>query len=58
MPHLHPELVLGASLAYLLALFAVAWWADRRAMAVAITHMTEYALGAVVLVVLMIYRGT
>ena len=33
MPHLHPELVLGASLAYLLALFAVAWWADRRAMA-------------------------
>ncbi|MBL8308746.1 MAG: histidine kinase, partial [Rubrivivax sp.] len=26
-----PTLVLGASLAYLLALFAVAWWADRRA---------------------------
>ena len=26
-----PSLVLGASLAYLLALFAVAWWADRRA---------------------------
>lgn len=30
---------------------------DRRAMAVAITHMTEYALGAVVLVVLMILVG-
>lgn len=30
---------------------------DRRAMAVAITHMTEYALGAVVLVVLMILAG-
>ena len=28
-----PALVLGASLAYLLALFAVAWWADRRAAA-------------------------
>jgi Na+/proline symporter/nitrogen-specific signal transduction histidine kinase len=31
--HLPPALVLGASLAYLLALFAVAWWADRRAAA-------------------------
>jgi Na+/proline symporter/nitrogen-specific signal transduction histidine kinase len=30
---LSPALVLGASLAYLLALFAVAWWADRRAAA-------------------------
>ncbi len=30
---LSPTLVLGASLAYLLALFAVAWWADRRAAA-------------------------
>ncbi len=30
---LAPALVLGASLAYLLALFAVAWWADRRAAA-------------------------
>ena len=30
---LAPTLVLGASLAYLLALFAVAWWADRRAAA-------------------------
>ena len=28
---LAPSLVLGTSLAYLLALFAVAWWADRRA---------------------------
>jgi Na+/proline symporter/nitrogen-specific signal transduction histidine kinase len=28
---LAPSLVLGASLAYLLALFGVAWWADRRA---------------------------
>jgi Na+/proline symporter/nitrogen-specific signal transduction histidine kinase len=27
---LSPTLVLGASLVYLLALFAVAWWADRR----------------------------
>jgi len=32
-PALPPSLVLGASLAYLLALFAVAWWADRRAAA-------------------------
>ena len=30
---LAPSLVLGTSLAYLLALFAVAWWADRRAAA-------------------------
>jgi Na+/proline symporter len=30
---LPPALVLGSSLAYLLALFAVAWWADRRAAA-------------------------
>ena len=30
---LPPALVLGTSLAYLLALFAVAWWADRRAAA-------------------------
>ncbi|MBL8312722.1 MAG: histidine kinase [Rubrivivax sp.] len=30
---LSPALVLGASLAYLLALFAVAWWGDRRAAA-------------------------
>ncbi len=30
---LSPTLVLGASLAYLLALFAVAWWGDRRAAA-------------------------
>jgi len=30
---LPPALVLGGSLAYLLALFAVAWWADRRAAA-------------------------
>jgi signal transduction histidine kinase len=30
---LAPALVLGASLAYLLALFAVAWWGDRRAAA-------------------------
>ena len=28
---LSPALLLGVSLAYLLALFAVAWWADRRA---------------------------
>jgi Na+/proline symporter/nitrogen-specific signal transduction histidine kinase len=32
-PVLSPALVLGSSLAYLLALFAVAWWADRRAAA-------------------------
>ena len=31
MALLSPTLVLGASLAYLLALFAIAWWADRRA---------------------------
>jgi len=30
---LSPALVLGASLAYLVALFAVAWWGDRRAAA-------------------------
>ncbi|MDO9287007.1 MAG: hypothetical protein Q7U26_19130, partial [Aquabacterium sp.] len=30
---LAPALVLGASFAYLLLLFAVAWWADRRAAA-------------------------
>jgi len=30
---LSPTLVLGASLVYLMALFAVAWWADRRAAA-------------------------
>jgi Na+/proline symporter/nitrogen-specific signal transduction histidine kinase len=30
---LAPGLVLGASLAYLLALFGIAWWADRRAAA-------------------------
>lgn len=30
---------------------------DRRAMAVAITHMTEYALGAMVLIVLMVLVG-
>jgi len=30
---LSPTLVLGASVAYLLALFAIAWWADRRAAA-------------------------
>ena len=30
---LPPALVLGSSLAYLLALFGVAWWADRRAAA-------------------------
>ena len=33
MGPLAPALVLGASLAYLLALFGVAWWADRRAAA-------------------------
>ncbi len=33
MPTLAPSLVLGASLAYLLALFGVAAWADRRAAA-------------------------
>ena len=33
MNTLPSALVLGASLAYLLALFAVAWWADRRASA-------------------------
>ena len=33
MDVLAPAVVLGASLAYLLALFAVAWWADRRAAA-------------------------
>ena len=33
MTTLAPSLALGASLAYLLALFAVAWWADRRAAA-------------------------
>lgn len=33
MALLPPALVLGTSLAYLLALFAVAWWADRRAAA-------------------------
>ena len=32
-PVLSSALVLGSSLAYLLALFAVAWWADRRAAA-------------------------
>ena len=31
MSLMSPTLVLGASLAYLLALFAIAWWADRRA---------------------------
>ena len=31
MPTLSPTWVLGVSLAYLLLLFAVAWWADRRA---------------------------
>ena len=30
---LSPALVLGASFSYLLLLFAVAWWADRRAAA-------------------------
>jgi hypothetical protein len=30
---LAPSLVLGTSFAYLLLLFGVAWWADRRALA-------------------------
>ena len=33
LPALSAPLVLGASFGYLLLLFAVAWWADRRAAA-------------------------